>query len=62
MELIVDQDLCISCGICVDTCPNIFNWNDDGKADVQVEDVTGETEKCSMEALEECPVDAIQIT
>ena len=62
MELIVNQDLCISCGICVDTCPKIFNWNDEGKADVQTDSMAGEAENCFMEALKECPVDAIQIT
>ncbi len=60
MELIVDQDLCISCGICVDTCPEIFDWNEEGLADVMVEEIPGEQQDCSLEALEDCPVDAIQ--
>lgn len=60
MELIVDQDLCISCGLCIDTCPDIFDWNDDGKADVQVKTIPDEAKDCSLEALEGCPVDAIQ--
>ena len=29
----VDQDLCISCGACIDICPEVFTWNDDDKAE-----------------------------
>lgn len=60
MKVIVDQDLCISCGLCVETCPDIFDWNDDGKADVQVDPVPADREDCAKEAMENCPVDAIQ--
>ncbi|PKM83690.1 MAG: ferredoxin, partial [Firmicutes bacterium HGW-Firmicutes-13] len=49
-----------SCGLCVDTCPDIFDWNNDGKANVQVETIPDEAEDCSLEALEGCPVEAIQ--
>ncbi len=60
MKVIVDQDLCISCGLCVETCPDIFDWNDDGKADAQVEVVPEDQEDCANEAMEGCPTDAIQ--
>lgn len=60
MELFVDQDLCISCGLCIDTCPQAFDWNQEGKAAFTGKGSPEETEKCSREALEECPVDAIQ--
>lgn len=60
MELIVDQDLCISCGLCVEICPEIFDWNDEDKADVQVPELPEKEIDCSLEALEGCPVEAIQ--
>lgn len=36
MELYVDQDLCIVCGACISLCPEVYDWNDDGKANVIV--------------------------
>jgi len=30
----VDKELCISCGNCVDLCPDVFIWDDEGKAEV----------------------------
>ncbi len=59
MKVEVDQDLCISCGTCIDMCPDVFNWNDDGKAEVVVETVPDELEEDVEEAVEFCPTDAI---
>lgn len=60
MRVIVDQDLCISCGLCIDTCPDVFDWNDDGKADVIADPIPEDQEDCAQEAMENCPTDAIQ--
>ncbi|NMB11571.1 MAG: ferredoxin [Firmicutes bacterium] len=60
MKLIVDQDLCISCGLCIDTCPEVFDWNDDGKAHVTVDSVPEEFEDSAQEAQDSCPTEAIQ--
>lgn len=59
MKVEVDQDLCISCGTCIDMCPDVFNWNDDGKAEVVVETVPDDLEEDVEEAVEFCPTDAI---
>ena len=32
LKVHVDQDLCISCGLCISTCEDVFGWNDDDKA------------------------------
>ncbi|NMB47194.1 MAG: ferredoxin [Firmicutes bacterium] len=60
MRLIVDQDLCISCGLCIDTCPEVFDWNDDGKADVTLDPIPEDLEDSASEAQEGCPTEAIQ--
>ena len=60
MKLIVDQDLCISCGLCTEICPEVFDWNDDGKANVVVDPIPEELEDSAQEAQSECPTDAIQ--
>ena len=30
----VDQEICISCGLCVETAPEVFRMNDDNLAEV----------------------------
>ncbi len=62
MKTTVDQDLCISCGSCIDICPDVFDWNDDGKAEAKVSDVPENLEECTTEASESCPTDAIPIS
>ena len=34
MNLKVNQDKCIGCGQCVSICEDVFNFNDDGLAEV----------------------------
>ncbi len=59
MKVHVDPDLCISCGACVDICPEVYNWNEDGIAEEQVDEVPEDLEDFALEALESCPTDAI---
>ena len=61
MQAKVDQDLCISCGSCIDTCPEVFDWNDDEKAHAVVDEVPSELEEQASEAAGNCPTDAIQV-
>ncbi|MDD3839718.1 MAG: ferredoxin [Clostridia bacterium] len=60
MRVEVDQDLCISCGLCIETCPEVFDWNEEEKAQAIDGDVPEELEDDAMEAVEGCPTDAIQ--
>lgn len=32
MKVSVDQEGCISCGFCVNECPDIFDFNEDDKS------------------------------
>lgn len=59
MRVEVDQELCISCGACIDTCPDVFEWNDDEKAHSVVDEVPSELEEQVHEAVESCPTSAI---
>lgn len=57
---VIDKELCISCGNCVDLCPEVFGWDENGKADVI--DAAGCGTKCDcQEAADSCPVDAISL-
>ena len=60
MKLTVDQDLCIACGSCIDVCPEVFNWNDEGLAHTITDAVSTDQEENAKEALELCPTDAIK--
>lgn len=60
MKAHVDQDLCISCGLCISTCEDVFHWNDDDKAEAIGEEVPGSLEDLVQEAIESCPTEAIK--
>jgi len=60
MKLKVDKDICIGCGACQATAPDVFEINDEGLADVIVEEVPEELNEDAIDAKEGCPVDAIE--
>ena len=60
MKAIVDLDLCTGCGLCVDTCPAVFEMND-AVARVLVESVPEDALDTCREAADNCPVEAIKI-
>lgn len=54
------NDGCISCGACVEMCPEIFRFNDDGVAEAYA-GVASEDEEAAVEARDNCPVSVIDI-
>lgn len=56
-EVIIDQDECIGCEACVETCPEVFEMGDDEKAYV-IEGSDPELE-CVEEAVASCPAECI---
>lgn len=59
MKAFVDENVCISCGLCEGVCSDVFSL-DIGVA-VAVEDVAAEFEDATREACDGCPVQAISI-
>ncbi len=53
----VDQNKCIGCGMCASLCPEIFQMNLNGKAEV----VSSQENDSALKASEACPVEAISI-
>ena len=52
------EDNCTACGLCVDTCPEVFAMGD-SLAEVIEEEVPAELEELVQQAADECPVEAI---
>lgn len=58
----VDEDLCIACGLCSQTCPEVFELNNDaGYAEVKEDATSCDKAGCCEESADLCPVDAIEL-
>jgi ferredoxin len=60
MKAVVDADLCTGCELCTQTCPDVFEMEDD-VAIIKGDEVPADSEDCAKQAAEECPVEAIKI-
>lgn len=64
---IVDKDTCIACGACGAAAPDIYDYDDEGLAEVILDDNKGVTavpedlEEDMLDAFEGCPTDSIKI-
>lgn len=54
------NDHCIGCGLCVNTCPEVFTITEGGQAAAIEEAVSEEIKEQATEAMEACPVAAIE--
>lgn len=61
MKALVDPEKCVGCGLCADTCPEVFVMKE-GKAVVILTPVPKELEEMAKRAASECPVEAITVT
>ena len=52
------EDTCTACGLCVDTCPEVFDLGDE-IAEVIVDTILPEWENAVQQAADDCPVEAI---
>jgi len=53
----VDKSNCISCGLCVSTCPAVFRFDSSGRSEAYTP--TGASEKEIQQAIDGCPVQCI---
>ena len=58
MHYHVNEDVCIGCGLCISTVPEVFEVNADGKAEA-CGHTTDENRAAVQEAIDACPVQAI---
>lgn len=61
MKAYVDQDGCISCGVCIDVCPEVFSYNEDNISQAIEEDIPEEYLESAEEARDGCPVSVIDL-
>ncbi len=60
MEIRIDEELCTGCGLCEETCPDIFKMDEDKDIAVVIKNDYDEyDEECIQEAVESCPSEAI---
>ncbi len=60
MKVTIDKDACTGCALCEDTCPDVFEMQED-IAVVKVDPVPeGSVDSCKQ-AVEDCPSEAIKI-
>jgi len=62
MKATIDRSGCIGCGLCADTCPEVFAMADDGIAEVIAQTVPVNAQESAAEAAEGCPVSVITVT
>lgn len=60
MKARVNKDSCIGCGACVGLCDDVFEFGDDGLAQVKVDSIPEEYEEDTQDAIEGCPTSAIE--
>lgn len=62
MKATVDDSRCRGHGVCTTICPQVFALNDDGYAEVVVDEVPTELADSAREAAEACPESAITLS
>ncbi len=59
-EVVIDREECIGCEACVETCPEVFQFNADEEKAYVIEDADTSLD-CVDEAIASCPVECISM-
>lgn len=61
MRAIVDAEVCIACGACIERCPEVFAMSPEGKSHATVDPIPAALEDDVRAAADGCPVGAIAL-
>ncbi len=61
MKSIVDLELCISCELCTNICPDVYSMGEDGYAHAIEEDIPEDKLEEAEDARDSCPTSAIDL-
>jgi ferredoxin len=61
MKAYIEREGCISCGLCTQTCPEVFRMAEDGFAEIYGDDVPEKAEERAVESQENCPTSVIVV-
>lgn len=61
MKAVVDQQTCIGCTLCTQSCADVFEMKGD-KAIVRIDRIPQDDYDCARQAAEACPVQAITLS
>ncbi|MDL2225837.1 ferredoxin [Eubacteriales bacterium OttesenSCG-928-M02] len=61
MTVDIEKSGCIRCGVCVDTCPEVFRFGEDQRAEPYTNPVPGTHEDHVKQAADSCPTAVIYI-
>ena len=62
MNINIDQDKCLRCGMCTGIAMDIFEFDDEGNIKVANDKINDENKEEVKEAMNSCPVGAISNT
>jgi ferredoxin len=60
MKIEIDQNKCLRCGMCTGIAMDIFDFDDDGNIHVNEENINDDTMESVEDAINSCPVGAIE--
>ncbi|MEG0692074.1 MAG: ferredoxin [Oscillospiraceae bacterium] len=61
MKVKVDKNGCIGCALCVETCPQVFELDEDGLSQVIGNKISDDDMERVKIARDECPVSVITV-
>ncbi len=60
MSLMINEEVCIGCGVCMQICPDVFKLDEDeGKVNIIKTEVSEEDVAGIKKAMDSCPVGCI---